>query len=124
MISYEIYKFIHLTGLAITVFSLGALALQMLNQKTAEFKNKKAIAIGHGLGLFMLLLGGFGMLARLGLARDMPTWVWIKIVIWLLVGAILVPMKRKPQWGSWLWIAVLALVSAAAWVAIFKPFLN
>ncbi len=123
MISYEIYKFIHLIGLTVTVFSLGALALQMANQKTAEFKNKKLIATGHGLGLFLILLGGFGMLARLGIVRDMPTWVWIKIVIWLLVGAALAPMKRKPEWSSWLWAVVIALVATAAWVALFKPFL-
>ena len=94
----------------------------MINQKTAEFKNKKFIAIGHGLGLFMLLLGGFGMLARLGIVREMPTWVIIKIVIWLVIGAILAPMKRKPQWSGWLWAVVLILVSAAAWTALFKPF--
>lgn len=123
MISYEIYKLIHFIGLTLTVFSLGALAFQMHNHKSADFKNRKYLGIGHGLGLFLLLLGGFGMLARLGLAREMPTWVWIKLTIWLLIGALIAPLRRKPEWSHWLWAVGIFLVSAAAWVALFKPFL-
>lgn len=123
MISYEIYKFIHLVGLTITVFSLGAMALQMALQRSADFKYRKLIASGHGIGALLLLLGGFGMLARLGIVQNMPTWVYIKIAIWLVVGALIVPMKRKPQYSSWLWALTIILVAAAAWTAIFKPFL-
>ena len=123
MISYEIYKLIHFIGLTLTVFSLGALAFQMLNHRAKDFQNRKFLAIGHGVGLFLLLLGGFGMLARLGIVQGMPTWVWLKIIIWVLVGAIIAPMRRKPEWSPWLWAIAIGLVIAAAWVALFKPFL-
>lgn len=78
----------------------------------------------HGLGLFIVLLGGFGLLARIGVMHGMswPGWVWAKLGIWLVLGAIVVIPRRKPEWAAPLLVILPTLGGVAAWLAIFKPF--
>ncbi len=121
MLSYEVYKFMHLVGLALLVFCLGAICLQMLNGKSRDFQNRKILMIGHGVGLALMLIAGFGMMARLGLTAAWPSWIYIKFVVWLSLGLITAVMLRKPKWNKWLSIATIALVATAAYAAIFKP---
>lgn len=121
MLSYEIYKFIHLVGLALLVFCLGAICLLMLNGGIRDNKNRKFLAIGHGVGLALLLIAGFGMMARLGLVREWPSWIYVKFAVWISLGGIIALMRRKPEWNKWLWAATLGLVAVAAYAAIFKP---
>lgn len=121
MLSYEVYKFIHLIGLTILVFSLGAICLQMLNGRSREFQNRKPFMIAHGVGLTLLLVAGFGMLARLGMMGAWPSWIYIKFAVWIALGGIIGLMRRKPEWNKGLWAATIALVGLAAYAAIFKP---
>ena len=63
---YEFYKILHLTGLVL-LFS-GLVSLLTLKAIGAEVNGaaKKFSFIAHGIGLFLILLSGFGLLARLG----------------------------------------------------------
>jgi len=70
----------------------------------------------------LILLGGFGMAARLGMVRDFPVWIQYKIGFWLLVGflpLILRLIKAKPAYV--IASQVLFLLLGAAF-GIFKPF--
>tara|TARA_R100000027_G_scaffold27499_1_gene19908 strand:- start:6548 stop:6871 length:324 start_codon:yes stop_codon:yes gene_type:complete len=74
-------------------------------------------AVVSGTGLFLIILGGFGMKARLH--YDWPMWLNIKIVIWLLLGAALSMVNKKPEWNKVLWIAIIVLAGFAAWLGVF-----
>lgn len=121
MLSYEVYKFMHLVGLALLVFCLGAICLLMLNGRSRDFEHRKILMIGHGVGLALLLIAGFGMLARMGLVREWPSWIYVKFAVWLSLGGIITLMSRKPEWNKWLWAVTITFVGVAAYAAIFKP---
>ena len=72
MFSYEFYKVLHLTGLVL-LFS-GLVTLLTMKVVNAELGGsaKKFAFITHGVGLFLILLSGFGLLARLNLVRELP----------------------------------------------------
>lgn len=112
--SYEFYKILHLIGLVTLYISLGALAYISLEKR-------KPFMIIHGVSTLIMLVAGFGLLARLGMASGMPTWVYVKIAIWLVLGATPVILKRKPQTAMPVTILSIALGAVAAYIAIMKP---
>lgn len=117
--SYEIYKVLHLLGLTLVCMSLGGIMLYAINGGSkASNSFRKGVMITHGVGLLLLLVAGFGMLAKQGI-HGVPTWVGGKLVIWLALGAF-VGLAYKQQLAKRLWFAVPLLVVAAAWLAIAK----
>ncbi len=54
--NYETYRLIHFAGLFTLFFAFGSLF--------AGKASTKGAAIGHGIGLLLILLGGFGMQAK------------------------------------------------------------
>ena len=122
MFPYEFYKIMHLTGL-IMIFSglVGLLTLKMAGA-AVEGKVKSLVFISHGVGLALALVGGFGLMARLGLVREMPNWIYVKIAIWLILGGAIAAVKRKGELGSKLFLALIAIFVIAAYLAVYKPF--
>lgn len=118
---YLTYKFLHLVGIFMVILSLGGLALHAINGGMRQYVGRKFVAITHGVGLAVVLVSGFGALARLGI-HDMPAWVILKIVVWLLFGAMIVVLRRKPQTAKAMWWVLLALGGFAAYLALYKPF--
>ena len=117
--NYETYRIIHFIGLFTLMFAFGSLF-------TGE-KSTKAAAIGHGIGLVLILFGGFGMMGVLSTGYKssygtaMPTWLILKIVIWLMFGGCMVLAKRRLIKGAAAWILIIALGSASAYLALKKP---
>jgi hypothetical protein len=118
--SYEFYKIIHLLGLSMVVMSLGGIMLFAINggQKVSN-SFRKGVMITHGVGLVLLLVAGFGMLARLQI-HSFPGWVVGKVIIWLALGAF-VGFAYKQNLARKLWVVVPLLVVVAAALAIVKP---
>jgi hypothetical protein len=75
--------------------------------------------ITHGVGLLLLVVAGFGMLAKLGIYSP-PGWVIGKIVIWLALGAFVGIAYKKAQLAKKFWVAVPVLVLLSAVLAIYK----
>lgn len=118
--SYELYKILHLLGLTLVVLSLGGIIVHAMNGGTKGSNSfRKGAVITHGIGLLLLLVAGFGMLARLGI-HSFPGWVAGKVVIWLALGA-LVAFAYRQSLARKLWFAVPLLVLVAATLAITKP---
>ena len=117
MISYETYKILHLIGLVLLFLGVGA-AVQRCAAGTPDAPGKGLSAAAHGVGLLILLVAGFGLLARLKIGW--PMWVYGKLVIWLLLGASLF-LAKKIKNAAALVILFAALGGAAAWLAITKP---
>jgi hypothetical protein len=123
MISYEVYKVIHLTGILMVFISLGGVATHFINGGTKVHPWRKPLAITHGIGLLLSLVAGFGLLARLGIAhKGFPGWVWAKLAIWIIFAAMIGVLIRKPALAKSLWFVMIALGVLATYLAGQKPF--
>lgn len=85
---------------------------------------RKRFAALHGTALFLILLGGFGMLARIGVEHGQlfPGWVWGKLTVWVLLGGALVAARRSPRWSVRLLFVAPLLAALAGYLAFVKPF--
>ncbi|MCL7927348.1 MAG: hypothetical protein M8860_12540 [marine benthic group bacterium] len=124
MISLNIYKLLHVLGILLVFSSFGALVLHALNGGTkATNSGRRLVTISYGVGLFLILLGGFGMLARLGIVQGgLPGWIWLKLVIWVVIGGLMALPYRVPGASRSLWLLGPALGLLAAWAGLYKPF--
>ncbi|MGJ4789342.1 hypothetical protein [Leptospira koniambonensis] len=128
MISYPVYKLIHILGILFLFSAYGGLALHVLGGGTKENAPKKFIASAHGIGMMLVLLGGFGMLGRIGLLDSfaslisLPGWVIAKIAIWLIFGGLLTAYYKKPEFAKILWFGLPVLGTFSAYLALYKPF--
>lgn len=128
--SYATYKILHLLGLMLVFLSLGGLTIQALMtpaQATGEGSEgaapkppaKAALLALHGIGMLLLLVAGFGILAKLKLG--FPAWVHPKLLIWLILGAAPVIAKKAPPARVPLLFVVTLLGLAAAYLGVMKP---
>ena len=123
MLSYEIYKLLHLFGIIMLFVSIGGVMLYALNGGTkADNTWRKTAAITHGIGLVFVLVAGFGLLARVGISWPWPGWVFVKLIIWLVLGGVTGLIYKLGPTGKGLWYVVILLGVIAAYMAIFKPF--
>ena len=118
--SYQFYKILHLVGLASLLISLGMGIAYFLANQSQKKSMRAWVFVLHGLGLAVLLVSGFGLLARLGLVSGMPGWVIAKLVIWGLMGLMISVIKRKASWFPVTPIVIITLVGFAAYFAIMK----
>ena len=89
--------------------------------KQNETAVKKLGSITSGIGLILALVAGFGMAHKGGFGFH-AGWVIAKIAIWVIIGALTAVVNRKAEAGKSLWWGLLVLGSAAAIIAIYKPF--
>lgn len=89
--SYQVYKIIHLSS--IFAFFI-IMAMAAADQRKTKFRT-----IFSGIALFLTLLGGFGLMARLGVSQSSwPVWIHTKFAIWIVVGASgHILLKRAPH---------------------------
>ena len=121
---YSTYKLIHYFGIFLLIAALAATSMNAIRGGTrSEWPWRKALGAAHGVAAFLILLGGFGMLARLGIVQGgLPGWVIAKLVIWVtLATAIMVP-KFGQQYAKALMVALPVLALSAGAIALFKPF--
>lgn len=116
---YAIYKLLHVIGLMLLFLGMGGL---LLGARSALDRAPKGTAILHGVGLFAMLVGGFGMMARLGIDWPWPGWLIAKLGVWLAIGALPVLVRRQLLPRGPAWLIAAALGALAAWFAIAKPF--
>ena len=50
-----------------------------------------------------------------------PAWVWLKFLIWLALGGIVVAFRKAPQASTLLWWILPLLGGLAAYLALYKP---
>lgn len=123
MISYAVYKIVHLVGVFMVIMALGGLAATAIGGKGKSTPWYRPMAITHGIGMLLSLVGGFGLLARLGIIHGMlPGWVLAKLGIWLILGGFMAVLIRKPKWAKALWPVIILLAGMAAYLAGSKPF--
>lgn len=121
---FAMYRLLHFVGVFALYLAIGGLFLHALNGGTkASNDNRKLVAITHGVAMFVVLLGGFGMLAtfqRAGIATSHSPWVIAKFVIWAVMGAMIAIPYRVPSLARPLWLLLPLVGGLAAWVASAK----
>ncbi len=118
MIPYEAYKVIHILGNMFLLLSLGAYLMLSINKSP---RGRKLAAITHGISVLIILVAGFGLLARLGyFGAGWPLWVWIKLCVWLILAVIIILIKKVPGLMPVLWFLIPALSGLAAYMAVYK----
>jgi len=111
--SYPTYKIIHLIGIAIIAIGTGGML--------AGGNNRRTFAIFQGIGLLVMLISGFGILAKLGLG--FPHFAIAKTVLWVVIGMLpLIFRKFKPPLVAAILISLM-LVGLMAWLGVMKPVL-
>jgi hypothetical protein len=125
-VPYQVYKVVHIIGIILIMSALGGAAVRaMIIGGAADVPSiRRLLAILHGLGAFLILLGGFGMLARLGIMHgaSFPGWLWVKLAVWVVLAAALIIPRRNPTLARPLLLALPVLGGLAAFMAIYKPF--
>lgn len=134
MIPYATYKVVHYLGIFLLLTALaarlGRAAGFAANSGSSGHAGptpdpwKRRLGITHGTALFLILLGGFGMLARLDVTHGLglPGWIWAKLGIWTVLGATIVVASRIPALAGRLLVVVPALAVLAGIIALYKPF--
>jgi hypothetical protein len=121
MIDLDTYKILHLAAVLGLFGALGAVAVHAGNGLAREQNAlRRSVSALHGLSLLLILVSGFGMLARLD--AGLPGWAIGKLVIWFAAGALLAVPYRAPGRARLVLWALPILGGLAAWLAISKPF--
>lgn len=118
------YKLLHLIGGFALFLAFGAAIIRPVLMLDTDGRNagrfRFTIALIHGFAMALILVAGFGMLARNGIHWPYPSWVWTKVGIWLLMGFSLSIAKRRliPATFSMAWVILLGALSA--YFGLFK----
>ncbi len=116
--SYEVYKILHLLAVLFLYLSLGA---AVATAGSANLSLRRLGIATHGIAMLVIVVAGFGLLARLGVG-GVPGWAWAKLGVWLLLGLAVIPLRRRARWAPLLWFVLPVLGGFAAWLAVTKPF--
>ena len=120
MLTYDTYKLLHLAGIIVLFLALGGVVVHAAAGGERRHSARGLVMAAHGLGVFLVLLGGFGMLAKLE-AGGIPAWLHPKLAIWLvLAGAVALPYRR-PGLARPLLVLLPVLGAIAAWIGISHP---
>ena len=115
------YKNIHLFGMFLAMTSLGGIAIHAANGGTkAGSSTRMLTASVFGVGMLLVLAGGFGQAARLGiLANGFPGWLLAKMGIWVIVTILAILPYRIPALAKPIYLLVPVLGGCAAYLAIY-----
>lgn len=113
------YKVLHIAGIIMLFMALGgAIVRAVLAQQSPKLE--KFVLLNHGAALLIILVAGFGLLAKIGMT--FAGWVIVKMFIWLIMGALILPIKKKPELNTVWWIFALLMGVFAAILGVYKPF--
>ena len=105
------YKFLHIIGLGAMLIGLGGMM--------AGGNNRKLFAIWQGVGLIILLVSGFGSLARQHMG--FPHFAIVKTVLWLVIGMLPVILRKLSVPVAVAICISLTMLGIMAWLGIMKP---
>ena len=116
MSTLQIFYFIHFAGLASLFLGMGAILGMGEDRKHIN----KFVGIFHGIGILLILIGGFGLLGVM--KTGFPIWIIIKLAMWVALSMIMILAKRKICTPKATAILALILGLVAIAMCVFKPF--
>ena len=117
--SYEVYNVVHVVGVIFLYSAVGVLAA---TAGSSDSSLRRVAAIAHGVAVAVILVAGFGLLARLGHFGEVPAWAYAKMGLWALLAVAVIPLKRRPEWAPALWLLMPVIGGLAVWLAVSQPF--
>ena len=108
-----ILKSLHILGVILLFTSIGVILAESSDQC------RKRATIMHGVALLVLVLVGFAILKKPPMTQY---WWMAKLAIWLFLGVVPTLAKRKILPRPVLLLGSIAAGTAAAWIAMAKPF--
>jgi len=123
MMSFEFYKMLHLLGIMLVFLNVGGLLVHALSGQTkAQFKARSLIASLGGIGLVLVLVAGFGMMAKTHAQWSLFNWLGIKTLLWVFFGMLpIFAYRDRERIRFWVGLSIV-FGATAAYLAIFKPF--
>lgn len=148
--SFETYKVMHLVGVILLFLALGGLLARPADAAATQAPDepdepgekgvgapvdvpaaprteaagglpRNLLAALQGVALLVVLVAGFGALAKLKL-KPIPGWIWAKVALWVVIAASPALIKRKPELAKGTLFLLAGLGAAAAYLAVGKPF--
>jgi len=116
--SYAFYKVIHVVSIVLFF------ALYMSATLKSKDKIKKEVIL-TGIALVFILVSGFGLVAKIGIAHGTgwPLWLKFKVGIWLVVGMFgHIALKRFFEHTTKVFWGLVGILVFASYLANFKPF--
>ena len=127
--SFEFYRVLHIFGIVLLFCVLGGLAVfasltrdaKGASEPPEHATTRKRLSMLHGIAMLIILVAGFGLMAKSGIMSTWPTWIFGKLAIFVVLGGALAFVRRSGQLGR-AWLILLPLVGGiAATLAVFKP---
>jgi len=125
MFPRDFYEIVHIIGIAMIFLAIGGIAVHAANGGTkANSGTRRLVSSIQGVGAMLILIGGFGMLARMGFLHGgaFPGWLWVKIIVWVILSAIFLLPYRRPSLARPLLVVLPLLAGVAVYMALYKPF--
>lgn len=125
MFPHQLYEILHIVGIALLFTAIGGVAVHAANGGTkATSTTRPLVASVHGIGVLLILVGGFGMLARMGFQHgtNFPGWLWVKIIVWILLSGLALLPYRKPALAKPFLLLLPLLAAVAVYMVLYKPF--
>ena len=119
----SIYRILHIIGILLLFQSLGAYLFNAMTDRASGDKSAlKMVTRLHGLGLLLIAISGFGMLAKLQLFWPLPGWIWIMLIVWVLSGVSVFLVKKNPASARMWWILTIVFGVVTVLMGVLKPF--
>jgi hypothetical protein len=110
---YNFYKIAHLIGISLLAIGVGGML--------AGGEKRKTFVMVQGIGLLVMLVTGFGLLAKLKLTPYMPPFAIVKTALWLVIGMLPVLFRKlKTPLPACILISLI-LVGLMAYLGVVKP---
>ncbi|MFT4901597.1 MAG: hypothetical protein ACI81V_000871 [Lentimonas sp.] len=116
----SIYHILHFIGILMLFLGYGALLGRSM-AGSGDARVKKLGSITSGIGLVLMIIAGFGLVAKL-YGNVFQGWMFAKVGIWFLLGGLIALINRKPALAVSIWWGLIALGGIAAVMVYIRPF--
>ncbi len=115
-----IYNILHITGLIMLFLGYGALLGRSMTGIN-DTRVRKLGSITSGIGLLLILVAGFGLIAKI-YGNSFQGWMIVKLIIWIALCGLIAVINRKSTLALLLWWGLIALGAMASALVYLRPF--
>ena len=114
--SLQVYQLVHLISVMLLV---GTTFAAFANPDPDK---RKSTLMGSGILSFLVLLGGFGLKAKVPYDIGWPGWLIVKLGCWLVLSGLAGIAFRKPGSAGGLRVIAILVIAAAVSMVYLRPF--
>lgn len=121
MISLTTYKILHFLGLLMVFASLGARIMTSATAAVLDAGLRKWLGFIHGVGLLVIFVTGFGMIARLQIQMPWPLWIVGDLLVWVFLAFLPVVIRKNPFYDKLMWLLIFTIGFLGIALSVLKP---